>query len=155
MSGTTADSEKTGSGLRRIGHWGRGTADGRRVGSAGPGLRPGQGSADSRGRAGNAAEVDEAIASAVRASDEWRSSSLTRRASLLFRLRELLDASRDELAAAVTREHGKVLEDARGEVARGIENVEFACGIPNLLKGSSNSEISTESTSARCSSLWG
>ena len=90
-----------------------------------------------------AAEVDEVIASAVRASDEWRSSSLTRRASLLFRLRELLDASRDELAAAVTREHGKVLEDARGEVARGIENVEFACGIPNLLKGSSNSEIST------------
>jgi malonate-semialdehyde dehydrogenase (acetylating)/methylmalonate-semialdehyde dehydrogenase len=90
-----------------------------------------------------AAEVDEVIASAVRASDEWRSSSLTRRASLLFRLRELLDASRDVLAAAVTREHGKVLEDARGEVARGIENVEFACGIPNLLKGSSNSEIST------------
>ena len=67
------------------------------------------------------------------------SSSLTRRASLLFRLRELLDASRDELAAAVTREHGKVLDDARGEVARGIENVEFACGMPNILKGSSNS----------------
>ena len=83
------------------------------------------------------------VASAVEASHEWRLSSLTRRASLLFRLRELLDASRDELAAAVTREHGKVLEDARGEVARGIENVEFACGIPNLLKGSSNSEIST------------
>ena len=71
------------------------------------------------------------------------SSSLTRRSSLLFRLRELLDANRDELAAAVTREHGKVLEDARGEVARGIENVEFACGVPNLLKGSSNSEVST------------
>ena len=89
------------------------------------------------------AEVDAVVASAVEASREWGSSSLTRRASLLFRLRELLDASRDELAAAVTREHGKVLEDARGEVARGIENVEFACGIPNLLKGSSNSEIST------------
>ncbi len=83
------------------------------------------------------------VKAAVDASQEWRFSSLTRRASLLFRLRELLDANRDELAAAVTREHGKVLEDARGEVARGIENVEFACGIPNLLKGSSNSEVST------------
>jgi malonate-semialdehyde dehydrogenase (acetylating)/methylmalonate-semialdehyde dehydrogenase len=89
------------------------------------------------------AEVDAVVASAVAASHDWRSSSLTRRAGLLFRLRELLHSSRDELAAAVTKEHGKVLEDARGEVARGIENVEFACGIPNLLKGSSNSEIST------------
>ena len=83
------------------------------------------------------------VKAAVDAWQEWGSSSLTRRAGLLFRLRELLDASRDDLAAAVTREHGKVLEDARGEVARGIENVEFACGIPNLLKGSSNSEVST------------
>jgi len=79
---------------------------------------------------------------AVDASREWGSSSLTRRAGLLFRLRELLDANRDELAKAVTHEHGKVLEDARGEVARGIENVEFACGIPSHLRGSSNSEIS-------------
>ena len=80
---------------------------------------------------------------AVEAAHEWGASSLTRRTGVLFRLRELLDANRDELAAAVTREHGKVLEDARGEVARGIENVEFACGIPSHLKGSSNSEIST------------
>jgi malonate-semialdehyde dehydrogenase (acetylating)/methylmalonate-semialdehyde dehydrogenase len=66
-----------------------------------------------------------------------------RRTGLLFALRELLDANRDELAAAVTREHGKVLDDARGEVARGIENVEYACGVPNLLQGWSNSEVST------------
>ncbi len=77
------------------------------------------------------------VASAVEASHSWRFSSLTRRTSLLFRLRELLDANRDQLAAVVTREHGKVREDALGEVARGIENVEFACGIPNLLKGPS------------------
>jgi malonate-semialdehyde dehydrogenase (acetylating)/methylmalonate-semialdehyde dehydrogenase len=88
-------------------------------------------------------EVNGVVASAVEASRSWRMSSLTRRAGLLFRLRELLDANRDQLAAAVTREHGKVREDALGEVARGIENVEFACGIPNLLKGSSNSEVST------------
>jgi malonate-semialdehyde dehydrogenase (acetylating) / methylmalonate-semialdehyde dehydrogenase len=80
---------------------------------------------------------------ALSASREWGASSLTRRAGLLFRFRELLDAARDDLAAAVTREHGKVLDDARGEVARGIENVEFACGVPNLLKGWSNSEVST------------
>ena len=58
-------------------------------------------------------------------------------------MREILDAHRDDLAAAITREHGKVLDDARGEVARGIENVEFACGVPTILKGSSNSEVST------------
>jgi malonate-semialdehyde dehydrogenase (acetylating) / methylmalonate-semialdehyde dehydrogenase len=89
------------------------------------------------------AEVDTAVKAALHASGEWGASSLTRRASLMFRLRELLDAARDDLAAAVTREHGKVLDDARGEVARGIENVEFACGIPNLMKGWSNSEVST------------
>jgi malonate-semialdehyde dehydrogenase (acetylating)/methylmalonate-semialdehyde dehydrogenase len=62
---------------------------------------------------------------------------------MLFRLRELLDGHRDDLAAAVTREHGKVLSDAQGEVARGIDNVEFACGVPHLLKGSHSSEVSS------------
>jgi malonate-semialdehyde dehydrogenase (acetylating) / methylmalonate-semialdehyde dehydrogenase len=91
----------------------------------------------------SAADVDLAVRSAREAAETWASSSLTRRTGLLFRLRELLDVNREQLASAVTREHGKVLEDARGEVARGIENVEFACGIPTHLRGSSNSEIST------------
>ena len=129
--------------MRHIGHW----VDGRAVpgtsGRTAPVYDPAKGAQTAEVALASSDEVDAVIASAVRACAEWRSSSLTRRAGLLFRLRELLDASRDELAAAVTREHGKVLEDARGEVARGIENVEFACGIPTLLKGSSNSEIST------------
>ena len=75
--------------------------------------------------------------------DEWGASSLTPAGRVLFRLRELIDAHRDELAAIVTSEHGKVLDDAQGEVARGLECVEFACGIPHLLKGSHSSEVST------------
>jgi malonate-semialdehyde dehydrogenase (acetylating)/methylmalonate-semialdehyde dehydrogenase len=137
------ESETPDSGMRRIGHWIAGRAVPGAAGRTAPVYDPAKGAQTAEVALATADEVDEVVASAVRASDEWRSSSLTRRASLLFRLRELLDASRDELAVAVTREHGKVLEDARGEVARGIENVEFACGIPNLLKGSSNSEIST------------
>jgi malonate-semialdehyde dehydrogenase (acetylating)/methylmalonate-semialdehyde dehydrogenase len=61
----------------------------------------------------------------------------------MFRLRELVDAHRDDLAALITSEHGKVLDDARGEVARGLDCVEFACGIPHLLKGAHSSEVST------------
>ena len=143
MTPTSPGSEKPRPGPRRIGHWIAGRLTPGESGRVAAVYDPSKGVQTGEVALASAAEVDEAVASAVRASDEWRSSSLTRRASLLFRLRELLDASRDELAAAVTHEHGKVLEDAKGEVARGIENVEFACGIPNLLKGSSNSEIST------------
>src|ERR1700677_910266 len=143
MTPPSTDSEKTGSAPRRIGHWIAGRPTAGESGQVAPVYDPAQGVQTGEVALASAAEVDEVVASGVRASAEWRSSSLTGRASLLFRLRELLDASRDELAAAVTSEHGKVLEDAKGEVARGIENVEFACGIPNLLKGSSNSEIST------------
>src|ERR1700691_4435576 len=143
MPPAPTESETPGTGVRHIGHWVAGRAVPGTSGRTAPVYDPAKGAQTAEVARASPGEVGEVIASAVRASDEWRRSSLTRRASLLFRLRELLDASRDELAAAVTREHGKVLEDARGEVARGIENVEFACGIPNLLKGSSNSEIST------------
>ena len=129
--------------VRHIGHWIAGRTVPGDSGRTAPVYDPARGVRAAEVALASPAEVDAVVASAVEASHEWRSSSLTRRASLLFRLRELLDASRDELAAAVTSEHGKVLEDARGEVARGIENVEFACGVPNLLKGSSNSEVST------------
>ena len=129
--------------MARIGHFISGSAVPGGSGRTAPVYDPAIGAQTAEVASASTAEVDSVVKAAVDAWGEWGSSSLTRRASLLFRLRELLDASRDELAAAVTREHGKVLEDARGEVARGIENVEFACGIPNLLKGSSNSEVST------------
>jgi malonate-semialdehyde dehydrogenase (acetylating)/methylmalonate-semialdehyde dehydrogenase len=83
----------------------------------------------------SASDVDRAVTSATEAARSWRQSSLSRRTEVLFAFRELLHGNADELAAVVTAEHGKVLSDAGGEVARGLENVEFACGIAQLLKG--------------------
>src|SRR5262245_5406621 len=73
----------------------------------------------------SAAEVDAAVKTAVAAAQQWRQSSLSRRAAVLFAFRELLHEHTDELAAIITAEHGKVLSDAAGEIARGLENVEF------------------------------
>ncbi|MBW4717597.1 CoA-acylating methylmalonate-semialdehyde dehydrogenase [Saccharothrix obliqua] len=87
--------------------------------------------------------VDEAVAAARAAFTEWREASLARRSGVLFAFRELLDSRKDELAAIVTAEHGKVLSDAAGEVQRGLEAVEFACGIPHLLKGGFSENAST------------
>ncbi len=91
----------------------------------------------------SAAEVDEAVDVAQDASRDWRNASLSKRATVLFRFRALLDEHRDEVAAAITAEHGKVLSDAAGEVDRGLECAEFACGIPNLLKGGHSAQAST------------
>ncbi len=88
-------------------------------------------------------ELDAAVASAAVAAAEWRHSSLSRRAAVLFAFRELLNQRSPELAGIVTAEHGKVLSDAAGEIARGLENVEFATGVPNLLKGGFSEQVST------------
>ncbi|WP_433272984.1 CoA-acylating methylmalonate-semialdehyde dehydrogenase [Actinosynnema sp. CS-041913] len=87
--------------------------------------------------------VDEAVASAKAAFSDWHNVSLARRVTVMFAFRELLNARKDELAAIVTAEHGKVLSDAAGEVQRGLEAVEFACGIPHLLKGGFSENAST------------
>ncbi|MEV4568464.1 CoA-acylating methylmalonate-semialdehyde dehydrogenase [Nonomuraea sp. NPDC049419] len=91
----------------------------------------------------SAADVDAAVAAAVAAYPAWRDASLTKRTQVLFRFRELMYAHRDELAALISAEHGKVHSDALGEVARGLEVVEFACGIPHLLKGGFSEGVST------------
>ncbi len=88
-------------------------------------------------------EVDAAVASAKAAFPAWRATSLSRRAEVMFRIRELVDANRKEIASLLTAEHGKVLSDALGEVARGLENIEFACGIPHLLKGGYSEQAAT------------
>ena len=80
-------------------------------------------------------EVDLAVATAAAAFPEWRATSLSRRSEVLFKLRELIDRYRADIARVLTSEHGKVKSDALGEVARGLENIEFACGVPYLLKG--------------------
>jgi len=81
------------------------------------------------------AEVDQAVASAKEAFADWRETSLAQRMAILFRFRDLVDRHRDDIARLLTQEHGKVLDDARGEVSRGLENIEFACGAGELLKG--------------------
>ena len=83
----------------------------------------------------SASEVDAVIVAAGEAAPDWAAGSLSSRAAVLFRFSDLVAAAAPDLAAAVTAEHGKVLSDAAGEVARGLENIEFACGIPHLLKG--------------------
>jgi malonate-semialdehyde dehydrogenase (acetylating)/methylmalonate-semialdehyde dehydrogenase len=90
-----------------------------------------------------ASDVDAAVAAAREAFAEWSQASLSRRAKVMFAFRELLNANVEELARIVSSEHGKVLEDAKGEVLRGLEVVEFACGIPHLLKGEYSDQVST------------
>ena len=88
-------------------------------------------------------EVEQAVQAAKEAFPAWRATSLSKRAELMFRFRDLVDQRRAEIATLITKQHGKVLSDAMGEVARGIENIEFACGIPNLLKGGFSEQVST------------
>jgi len=89
------------------------------------------------------ADVDDAVAAAKEAAKSWGRTSLTKRTTVLFAFRELVKNHTAELAALITSEHGKVASDAAGEVARGIEVVEFACGIPHLLKGGFSENVST------------
>ena len=89
------------------------------------------------------AELDEAVAAAKAAFPAWRDASLAKRQQVLFSFRELLNARKGELAELITAEHGKVLSDALGEITRGQEIVEFATGIPHLLKGSYSENVST------------
>jgi malonate-semialdehyde dehydrogenase (acetylating) / methylmalonate-semialdehyde dehydrogenase len=93
---------------------------------------------------GGERQVEAAVASARRAFQSWGSSSLSRRTEVLFRFRHLVATHLDELAHLVVREHGKVLSDAQGEVRRGLDVVEFACGIPHLLKGDFSENVSTD-----------
>jgi malonate-semialdehyde dehydrogenase (acetylating)/methylmalonate-semialdehyde dehydrogenase len=128
--------------MNTIGHWVGGRAVSGSSGRTAPVFDPARGVQTGEVVLASAAEVGDFVKVAVDASVSWGASPSSHRAGMLFRLRELLDAHRDELAGTVTREHGKVLEDARGEIARGLECVEFACGVPHLLKGAHSSEAS-------------
>ena len=86
--------------------------------------------------------VDEAVGAARTAFGTWSEVSLSERTRLMFSLRELVHSNRDDLARLITAEHGKLLDDARGEVARGLEVIEFACGIAHLLKGELSENVS-------------
>ena len=121
--------------MQTIPHWINGVATPGTSRRTAPVFDPATGAQTAEVALASAAEVDAAVDAAAAAFPAWRATSLSRRAEIMFKLRELIDARRGDLAAIITSEHGKVLSDAGGEVARGLENVEFACGIPNLLKG--------------------
>jgi malonate-semialdehyde dehydrogenase (acetylating)/methylmalonate-semialdehyde dehydrogenase len=121
--------------LQQLGHYVGGKIVGGGSGRSAPVYNPVLGVAATEVALASAAETKNAIASARAAMTEWSDTPALRRARVMFRFRELIEKHADELAAIITREHGKVLADARGEVTRGLEIVEFACGIPQLLKG--------------------
>jgi len=128
---------------QRIGHWIDGAIVYGTSGRSGPVFDPARGHVQAHVDFADLAEVDAVVASCKRAGLAWRESSLSRRAEILFKFRELLDARKGELARILTREHGKVFSDAMGEISRGIENVEFACGVPHLLKGEHSEQAAT------------
>ena len=105
---------------------------------------PALGSVSRRVALASKKEVDEVVAIAQKAFISWSQTSPLRRARIMFKYLELLNAKRDELASIITAEHGKVFTDAQGEVTRGIEILEFATGIPELLKGDYTEQVSTD-----------
>ncbi|MEX1288149.1 MAG: CoA-acylating methylmalonate-semialdehyde dehydrogenase, partial [Acidimicrobiia bacterium] len=129
--------------MRRISHW----IDNDRTAPAdarlGPVYEPSTGTQAAEVELASIEVVDAAVASAKRAAVEWGTTPVTRRQQVMFAFRELLVARRHDLARAVTAEHGKTVDDALGEVQRGLEVVEFACGIPHLLKGDVSEQVST------------
>jgi len=127
----------------RISHWIDGKVVESTSGRAGPVYNPATGEQTGSVGLADAEEVDAAVDAALTMAPEWRATSLSKRAEVMFRLRELIDANRKEIAAILSSEHGKVLSDAMGEVARGLENVEYACGIPQLLKGEYSEQAAT------------
>ena len=126
-----------------IGHWINGELTDGRAATA-PVYNPATGDACNEVALASTAQVEIAVAAARTAFQSWRNSSLARRAEILFRFRELVSAHTEEIAVAIVREHGKVISDARGEVRRGLDVVEFAAGIPHLLKGQFSENVSTD-----------
>lgn len=128
--------------LKRISHWIGGQVVASASGRSGQVWNPATGQVQASVDLASVAEVDHAVAVAKEAFKSWRATPLARRAEIMFKLRELVDANRKQIAELITLEHGKTLPDAMGEVARGLENIEFACGIPNLLKGGFSEQAS-------------
>jgi len=129
--------------MNRISHWVDGKVVEGTSGRSGIVWNPATGEQQASVDFASAAELDHAVAVAKAAFPMWRSTNLSRRAEVMFHMRELVSANRKEIASLLSAEHGKVLSDALGEVARGLENIEFACGIPNLLKGGYSEQAST------------
>jgi len=138
-----APAVEPGGAITRIPHW----IGGKRVdgtsGRSGAVFNPALGVQSGAVDLASVEEIDAAVQNAAEAWESWRTTSLAKRAELFFRIRELFHTHREDLAKLLTAEHGKVLSDAMGEVARGLEVIEFACGIPTLIKGEFSEQAST------------
>src|SRR5256714_495640 len=129
--------------VKRISHWIGGAAAPGESGRSGPVYNPARGEQTAEVDFASVEEVDRAVQVAKEAFPSWRAVSLSRRTEVFFRIRQLVHEHREDIAKLLTAEHGKVLSDAKGEVARGLEVVEFCCGIPELLKGEFSEQAST------------
>jgi malonate-semialdehyde dehydrogenase (acetylating) / methylmalonate-semialdehyde dehydrogenase len=129
--------------LRQINHWIGGRAVAGKSGRKGPVYNPATGRQTAEVDFATVEEVDAAVQAAKAASATWRQVSLAKRAEIFFRIRELVHERREEMARILTSEHGKVLSDALGEVTRGLEVIEYCCGIPTLLKSEYSEQAST------------
>src|SRR6478735_2565868 len=121
--------------MRDITHFIDGASVAGTSGRYGDVFNPNTGEVQARVALSTAAEVDKAVASAVRAQQTWALVNPQRRARVMFEFKRLVEAHMDELAELLSSEHGKVLADSRGDIQRGLEVIEFACGIPHALKG--------------------
>src|SRR5256885_1935401 len=129
--------------LKRISHWIGGRVVEGESGRSGPVYNPALGRQTRVVDFATPAEGDHAGQAARGAVPAWRAVSLSKRTAIFFRIRDLVDEHREDIARYLTAEHGKVLSDAMGEVARGLEVIEYCCGIPELLKGEFSEQAST------------
>jgi malonate-semialdehyde dehydrogenase (acetylating)/methylmalonate-semialdehyde dehydrogenase len=129
--------------IAHIGHWIGGTIVDGLSGRSGPVWNPATGAQTGEVAFASFEEVDRAVQTAKEAFPAWRSWSLSKRSELMFRVRELVHTRREDIARILTAEHGKVLSDALGEVTRGLEVIEHACGVPTLLRGNHSEQAST------------
>ncbi len=127
--------------MQEIGHFVNGQRTAGTSGRFGPVFNPALGEQTGRVALGGAADVEAAVQAALRAQPDWAATPLLRRMRVMFRLKELIERDIDRLAQLVSEEHGKTHEDAKGSVTRGLEVVEFACGLPQLLKGEFSHQV--------------
>jgi malonate-semialdehyde dehydrogenase (acetylating)/methylmalonate-semialdehyde dehydrogenase len=128
--------------MKQISHWINGATVAGTSSRSGNVFNPATGMQTAAVDFASVEEVDQVVAAAVDAFPSWRATNLSRRAEILFNIRDLVHTNRSEIASVLSAEHGKVLSDAIGEVSRGLENIEFACGVPHLLKGGYSEQAS-------------
>ncbi|MDH3512683.1 MAG: aldehyde dehydrogenase family protein, partial [Gammaproteobacteria bacterium] len=121
--------------IRTIAHWINGRTEAGSAARHGPVFNPATGEQTASVPMANSADMDAALAAASAAFPGWAATPAVKRARVMFRFKELIEQHRAEIVGLITAEHGKVLSDADGSLQRGLEVVEFACGIPHLLKG--------------------